>query len=141
MGDIENKDKVKLVLALYSKLSDGYVIHSRRETAKYGINERSIQRDIDDIRNYLADDADRIGFRNDVVYDRERKGYRLKQICNLKIDNSEILAVCKILLERRSISKNEMKELLHKLVDNCVPESNHTQVDELICDEVYRCIN
>lgn len=140
MGDTENKDKVKRVLALYSKLSDGYMIHKSEEAARYGVNERSIQRDIDDIRNYLADDADRTGIVNDVVYDREKKGYRLEKIYHLKLDNSEILAVCKILLESRSLTKNEMKELLHKLVDNCVPESNRALVYELIRNEEYHYI-
>gem|GEM_PF-274388 len=49
----ENKgDKIRRVLQLYAKLSDGYVINKAEEAAYYGVTERSITRDIDDIRNF-----------------------------------------------------------------------------------------
>ena len=38
--------------------------------------------------------------------------------------NSEVLAVCKILLESRAFTKKEMKEILDKLISCCVPEAN-----------------
>ena len=44
----ENKgDKIRRVLQLYAKLSDGYVINKAEEAAYYGVTERSITRDID----------------------------------------------------------------------------------------------
>ena len=42
-------DKIQRVLQLYAKLSDGYVVNKSEEAQNYGVNERSIQRDIDDI--------------------------------------------------------------------------------------------
>lgn len=42
----ENKgDKIRRVLQLYAKLSDGYVINKAEEAAYYGVTERSITRD------------------------------------------------------------------------------------------------
>lgn len=39
----ENKgDKIRRVLQLYAKLSDGYVINKAEEAAYYGVTERSI---------------------------------------------------------------------------------------------------
>ena len=49
-------DKIARVLQIYAKLSDGYVVNRSEEAQRYGVNERSIQRDIDDIRRFL--DAD-----------------------------------------------------------------------------------
>ena len=136
----ESKDKVKRCLDIYTRLQDGYVINKSIEAQRYGVNERSIQRDIDDIRNYLADDSDRLGYTNTIIYDRTAGGFRLEQIYRLKLDNSEILAVCKILLESRAFTKKEMKQILHKLVDCCVPESNRQMVYELIKNEEYHYI-
>lgn len=59
----ENKgDKIRRVLQLYAKLSDGYVINKAEEAAYYGVTERSITRDIDDIRNSEFFDQAKISF-------------------------------------------------------------------------------
>ena len=137
---MDSKDKVKRCLDLYTKLQDGYVIRKSEEALRYGVNERSIQRDIDDIREYFDDDAERTGIINAVIYDRDAKGFRLEQIFNLKLNNSEILAVCKILLESRAFTKKEMKGMLHKLVDCCVPENNRKTVYDLIRNEEFHYI-
>ena len=136
----EGKDKVKRCLDIYTRLLDGYVVNKSEEAQRYGVNERTIQRDIDDIRNYLADDSDRLGYINSIIYDRTAGGFRLEQIFQCKLDNSEILAVCKILLESRAFTKKEMKQILHKLVECCVPESNRRMVYELIRNEEYHYI-
>lgn len=52
-----SKDKVGRILAIYSKLMDGHVVNKAEEAAYYNVNERSIQRDIDDIRNFLDQEA------------------------------------------------------------------------------------
>ena len=53
-------DKMYRVLQIYSKLSDGYVVNKAEEAQNYGVDKRSIQRDIDDIRNFLDMDVDAI---------------------------------------------------------------------------------
>lgn len=60
----------------------------------------------------------------DVVYDYKHRGYRLIQTNPRWLSNSEILAVCKILLESRSLRKDEMLPILDKLVDCAVPDPN-----------------
>lgn len=51
------RDKIERVLGIYTKLLNGHVIDKSAESVNYGVNERSIQRDIDDIRNYLEEDG------------------------------------------------------------------------------------
>lgn len=53
------EDKIVRVLQIYAKLSDGYVVNRSEEAQRYGVNERSIQRDIDDIRRFLDADFER----------------------------------------------------------------------------------
>ena len=40
---------------------------------RYSVDLRSIQRDIDDIRNFLELEAENQGFINQVIYDRVKK--------------------------------------------------------------------
>lgn len=136
----EGMDKIERVLGLYSKLINGAILNKAKEAQNYHVNERSIQRDIDDIRNYLDQKAMEDGIINSVIYDRIAKGYRLEQIYKLKFTNPEILAICKILLDSRAFTKKEMTDMLDKLVDTCVPKANQKLVQDLIRNEEFHYI-
>lgn len=133
-------DKIQRVLQIYARLADGYVIRKAEEAQRFGVNERSIQRDIDDIRNFLDADAERTGIVNSVMYDRQEKGYRLEQLYSLRLKNSEVLALCKILLDSRAFTKAEMTEMLDKLITCCVPKSNQKLVKDLISNEEFHYV-
>ena len=133
-------DQISRVLQIYAKLSDGYVVNKAEEAARYGVNERSIQRDIDHIRNFLDEDSDRTGVVNSIVYDRIAKGYRLETLYQIRLQNSEVLALCKILLDSRAFTKAEMVEMLDKLITCCVPKVNQKRVKELISNEEFHYV-
>lgn len=136
----EGMDKIERVLGLYSKLINGAILNKAEEAQNYHVNERSIQRDINDIRNYLEQKAMEDGIINSVIYDRIAKGYRLEQIYKLKFTNPEILAICKILLDSRAFTKKEMTNMLDKLVETCVPKANQKLVQDLIRNEEFHYI-
>lgn len=138
--DTIGTDKIERVLGIYTKLINGSVVNKAEEANNYGVNERSIQRDIDDIRNFMDQSVEDSGVVNSVIYDRAKKGYRLEQIYQLKFSNSEILAISKILLDSRAFTKREMDAMLEKLIDQCVPKSNQKLVKELISNEKYHYI-
>lgn len=133
-------DQISRVLQIYAKLSDGYVVNKAEEAARYGVNERSIQRDIDHIRNFLDEDSDRTGVVNSIVYDRNAKGYRLETLYKIRLQNSEVLALCKILLDSRAFTKTEMVEMLDKLITCCVPKVNQKRVKNLISNEEFHYV-
>lgn len=138
---VENEKEVKTIRALdiYTQLLNGYIVNKAQMAEKYGVNERSIQRDIETIRIYMAEtDNEYIG--NTIVYDRIQKGYRLEKLYKMKLTNSEVLAICKILLDSRAFPKSEMEDVLGKLIECCVPESNRKLVEELIRNEEYHYI-
>lgn len=109
-------DKIDRVLGIYTKLINGEVINKDVEAVNYGVNEKSIQRDIDDIRNYMSQSVVDSGVVNYVIYDRTAKGYRLEQTDTLKFSNAEILAICKILLDSRAFTKIEIKKCSKNLL-------------------------
>lgn len=137
---MEAVDKVERVLGLYTKLISGAVVNKAEEAANYNVNERSILRDIDDIRNYMDLQGAKDGIINSVIYDRQARGYRLEQIYKLKFTNPEILAICKILLDSRAFTKKEMDAMLQKLIESCVPTENQKLVKELIMNEEFHYI-
>ena len=130
----------KRTLSIYTRLLDGELIRKATEAQAYGVNERTIQRDIDDIRNFFAADVERSGVIGNIVYDRAEKGYRLERIYQLKLKNSEILALCKILLDSRAFTKAEMTNMLDRLIACCVPQEHRTVVKELIANEAYHYV-
>ncbi len=140
MQGVDGRDKITRVLALYTKLMNGAILNKSEEAQNYGVAERSIQRDIDDVRNFLDETEDNGGIYNSIVYDRALKGYRLQRIYDVKLTNPEILAICKILLDSRSLTKKEMDSILTKLIDCCVPENNRKLVNALILNEKHHYI-
>lgn len=140
ISENDGADKIERVLGIYTKLINGSIVNKSEEAVNYNVNERSIQRDIDDIRNFFDQSIADSGVVNTVIYDRQEKGYRLEQIYQLKFSNSEILAICKILLDSRAFTKNEMQGMLQKLIDCCVPVTNQKLVKELIRNEEFHYI-
>lgn len=136
----EKAEKTERVLAIYTKLMRGDIINKAYEAREYGVDERSIQRDINAIRNFLDLNIERTGVMNSVIYDRAQKGYRMEQIYKMKLTNSEILAICKILLDSRAFTKKEMEEMLRKLIECCVPPDNQRLVADLIKNEEFHYI-
>lgn len=137
----ENRnDKIQRILGIYTKLLEGRIVNKQTEAAIYGVNERSIQRDVNDIRDFLELDAGETGVVNSVVYDRMQKGYRLESVYRTKLTNPEVLAICKILLDSRAFVKEEMTQMINKLIDCCVPQSNQKTVKELISNEEFHYV-
>ena len=133
-------DQITRVLQIYTKLTEGYVVNKAEEALRYGVNERSIQRDIEHIRIFLEEDTVRSGISNSIIYDRFEKGYKLETIYKMRLQNSEVLALCKILLDSRAFTKDEMVDMLDKLITCCVPESNQKMVKSLIKNEEFHYI-
>ena len=126
--------KVERIINLYNRLNDGEILVKGEEAARFEVNERSIQRDLEDIRAYFANDPES---NRELVYDRTKKGYVLVQNQRKSLTNSEILTVCKILLESRSLTKAEMYPIIDKLLQCCVPYKNYKQVSDLISNEKF----
>ena len=128
---LESTDKIQRVLGIYKKLVSGEIVSKVEEANNYGVNERSIQRDIDDIRSFMESEVGRTGIINNVIYDREKKGFRLEQQNPTELTNGQMLAICKILLDSRALLKTDMIEILNKLIENCVSKNNHKEILDL----------
>lgn len=133
-------DKSSRLLKIYSKLVKGYIVNKREEADNFNVDERTIQRDIASIKDYMCSDMTSNGIINSIVYDKEAGGYRMESSYQGTLSNSETLAVCKILLDSRAFPKDEMQAILDKLISCCVPKENRQPVKELIGNEEHHYI-
>ena len=69
--------KNERILDLYEQLCAGRTLTKVKEALRFGIDERSVQRDIDDIRAFLAERNIAKGENRQIIYDRQQKGFRL----------------------------------------------------------------
>lgn len=126
------------VLKIYGKLMSGEVINKTEEAKRFGVTERTFQRDIEDLRCFFADDADDSGIRKELVYSRELNGYHLVNKDTAVLNGSEFLAVCKILLESRAFAAEEMFTVINKLFGCCVQPKIRQELGECVSNEL-RC--
>lgn len=137
----EKSSKNNRILDLYTRLTEGRIINKTEEAQRFGVDERSIQRDIDDIRAFLAEkQSDKATENRMIEYDRRQKGFVMTGGEGSAMSNSEILAVSKILLASRAFTKKEISDILKKLVDGCVPLRNMRLVSELLSNEKFHYV-
>ena len=86
------------ILYIQQVLVQGGVLNKQQTADRFGVSEKTIQRDLDTLRNHFADSEPR----REILYNSAKGGYLLDDTLSRFLTSSEILAVCKILLESRS---------------------------------------
>lgn len=130
-----NGNKGFRLLSIYETLNKGELVSKNSLAQQYNVSEKTIQRDIDDLRAYLADthfDEAEIS----IKYDKIRKGYYLVRFEREWFTNEEVLAICKILLESRAFNKNELDSLINKLLLQVVPGTRKV-ISDIISSEKH----
>ncbi len=140
MGISKQKRKTERVLGIYSRLCDGQLIIKNNEALKYSVDKRTIQRDIEDIRALLDKTSTDTGSINSLIYDYSQHGYRLEKTSKISLTNSEVLGICKILLDSRAFTKDEMMPMIDKLIECCISPNNKKMVSELIANEKFHYV-
>ena len=124
------------ILYIQQVLVQGGVLNKQQTADRFGVSEKTIQRDLDTLRSYFADSEPR----REILYNSAKGGYLLDDTLSRFLTSSEILAVCKILLESRSMVKEEMFPILDKLVQVCTPLDRLNQVKSLISNERFHYV-
>ena len=136
----EDKIGKDRMLELYTRLAEGKLIYKAEAAEHYKCSLRSIQRDIDDLRIFFHNQSDASGVVQEIVYDAKLRGYKLVPPLRNVLNNKEVFAVLKILLESRSLSKEELDPILDKLIDCCVPKECKGYVNNLISNERFHYV-
>lgn len=135
-----NLGKSSRVLYLYTRLLHGQILKKERLADQFGVNEKSIQRDLETVRDFLDRERMENGYGSQLIYDFREKGYRLDRDEKLNLSNEETLAISKILLASRAFTKAEMISILDRLIKNCVPRENRKLINGLLENEKYHYV-
>ena len=128
------------LLSMYATLAEGKALYKARESVKFNCSLRSIQRDIEDLRSFFANQSETTGVVQELIYDRKLNAYRLVPPLRNLLSNEETFAVLKILLESRSLTEAELFPILQKLITCCVPPDKQNHVNDLIANEKYHYV-
>lgn len=120
-----NGNKGFRLLSIYERLNKGELLNKTQLSNDFNVTLKTIQRDIDDLRAYLAETHFSEG-EVSIKYDKGRNGYYLVRLEREWLTNEEVLALCKIILESRAFNKTEMNALLKKLLAQVVPYDKKT---------------
>lgn len=126
-------EKAFRLINMYERLNKGEVLFKKEMSNLFCISEKTLLRDISDLRAYYANMN--INTKS-IIYDKKLNGYYLKDNSNNWMTNQEILAICKILLESRAFNKKELHALIDKLLLLTSP-TNNKNIKEIIKNELF----
>lgn len=140
VGDIMNKIPATTqnyrILMIYNLLLNGKKLAKNELALQFHVSDRTIQRDFNEIKNFLHT----LGDEQKLLYDKKHNVYYLQQNQPTYLLAEEILAISKILLEARAIPKEEINQLLNKLV-SFASEDNKALIESIIYNEKQLYVN
>ena len=128
-----NGNKGFRLLNIYERLNKGEFVNKEALSADFGVSPKTIQRDLDDLRAYLAE-THFTETEISIKYDKSHNGYYLVRLEREWLTNKEVLSLCKILLESRAFCKDEMSALITKIVMQAAP-NDRKAVEDIIKNE------
>lgn len=131
-------NKTARVLYLFESFLHGETVRKDIMAERFATSEKAIQRDIDELRSYCMElvAEGKETHCGDIVYSRAGRGYQMQRAERQWLTNSDILCCARILLESRAFVKEEMNELLTKLVAQSSPEQRHV-IEDIIRNEAF----
>lgn len=129
--------KTTRVLELYQDFLSGKLINKQKAAEQYHVNVRSIQRDIDSIRDFLSEQCAKEGIVRKIEYDKKENSYRLVTQEIEQLSKGEVLALCKILLESRAFTKEQVEKQLQIILNLCVSQKEKSDIEWFISNELF----
>jgi len=132
---MERNSKTYRLLEINNRLLQGDCLNKKDLADSYQVDVKSIQRDMEDIRSFLANQLDR-PFYGDLIYDRLRKGYRLVDADGNRLTQEMVLSMSKILLESRAFVTEELNDILGMLLTH-LPYESKRLVNEIVLNQQF----
>lgn len=129
--------KVNRILTIHSKLVNGEVVNKKEIAEYFNVNEKTIQRDLEDIKAYFSDNIGILGVK-DIIYNRKKRGYILDNRDEI-LTREDILVITKILLESRAFCKKELKHLTTSILRQ-VDNKQRKFVNDIIGNELLNYV-
>lgn len=123
---------------MFERLSRKETLCKETEAKRFGVDKKTIQRDIEELRAYLAD-CEHEQESGEIKYCKKSNGYLLVGKQDTWLTNEQILAVTRVLLESRAFCRHEMEEVLRKLVLQCYP-TEAKRIKDIIGNELHHFV-
>ena len=123
-------DKITRILILYSMLIKGNKVNKALFSMEHGINERSFDRDIEDIRLFLSE----IYSTDELLFDKADNAYYITGQVKSEIESGEAYALAKVLLGSKALRKDETEGILGSLMSNVNKKDSRVLESKLIND-------
>ena len=104
-----NNQKKNRVLDIFYRAFKGEELSVSNLASEYEVSTKSITRDINEIKNFLADNRDVVG-NSELLYSYQSKTYSLK--FDHFLVSKELVAIVKILVGCRALSKEEILAII-----------------------------
>lgn len=128
-----SEQKKNRVLDIFFRALKGEDISIARIANEYGVSNKSISRDINEIKNFLADNRELVG-NTELEYSYQSKTYHL--VYDNFLISKELIAIVKILIGSRALSKMELLKIISKL-KNLTTYQDRNLLERIIQKEVY----
>jgi len=112
----EGKSKTYRMLNLYERFNKGEVKSKQSLAILYEVDEKTIQRDIKELKGYLEKDEKDPAT---IIYNKIKKGYEMINRTGFKFADKDIFTLSKIILESRAFTKKEMDRIMKILDSQC----------------------
>lgn len=130
-------EKYERILSIFLRGLRGEKITAAGLAGEFGVSSKTVSRDINDIRAFLANDRE-LSAHAELVYSRSEKCYTMR--VNDVLRDSELLAVIKILIGSRALSKRELLTIITKL-KRFTSANDRALLESLITKEKYHYCN
>ena len=130
---MNNSDKLERTLAIFFRAVRGEDLSVRRISDEYGVSTKTIARDIRDLKTFLAENRDMLGYA-ELQYSYRRKAYFLKM--EEFLSDRELLALVKILIASRALNRGDMLSIVNKIKCFSAPE-DRKMLNNMLSREMY----
>lgn len=126
-------NKRNRVMEIFYRFMSGEHMAVKDLAAEYEVSEKSIQRDISEIKNFMAEYGYSVG-REEVKFDRSSQKMYFE--AEKFLTNGEMLAITKILIATRTLPQDKMNQLVEKL-EGFASTKDKKRLKELVKRELY----
>lgn len=104
------------LLYLYQKLMQGGNLQKKELAERFGVSEKTVQRDIDDLRAYMADSMIDTARPMEIRYSKSENAYVLDMSEEENILETEVVRIGRALLAGEALETEEAEKLLRLLM-------------------------
>ena len=121
------------LLEIFFRSLRGEDLSVQRLAEEYNVSTKSISRDINDLKSFLADHRQLVG-NTELVYSNQEKCYHLYM--DEFLTNQELLALLEVMIGARAFSKEELLTLTNKL-KGFTTVQDRPMLNDIIRKELY----